>query len=95
VAIDAADLGPAGTAVEGSFELVEPGGGAGGEGFDATVVEIADPAAEAEAHGFPLGEGAVADTLDAAADEVAAAEGHEFTLCREGLWTRGSGSGFP
>jgi hypothetical protein len=42
-----------------------------------------------------LGEGAVADTLDAAADEVAAAEGHEFTLCREGLWTRGSGSGSP
>ncbi len=95
MAFDAADVGPAGAAVEGACELVEPGGGACGEGFDATVVEIADPAAEAEAHGFPLREGAVAHALDATTDQVAAAEGQGFTLWREGLWTRGSGCGSP
>lgn len=95
MAFDAADLGPAGAAVEGATELVELGGGAGGEGFDAPVVQVTDPAAQTEAHGFPLREGAVANALDAAADQVAAAEGHRIRERGEGLCFRGSGSGSP
>lgn len=74
--IDAADLGPAGAAVEGSFELIENSSRSFGQGFDATVVEIANPAAEAEAYGFLLDKVTEADPLDTATDEVSAAGGH-------------------
>lgn len=95
MAFDAADLGPAGAAVEGARVLVELGGGAGGEGFDAAIVQITNPAAETEAHRFAVREGAVADALNAPADQVAATKGHGIRLRREEPWTRGNGSGFP
>ena len=63
---------------EQSFEGGEGVGFTLGFGFDAAVSEVADPAVEAEVLAAAFSEGAVADALDTATDEVVAAFDHDF-----------------
>src|SRR3954454_11892662 len=70
--VDAADVRPAGPAVEQAGERGELGCGADGVDFDAPIVEIARVAGEAELGGGVLGEVAVADALHATANIPAA-----------------------
>ena len=66
--VDAADVGPSGAAMEEAGECGEFGRGTDGVDFDAPIVEVAGVAGEPEFNGGALGEVAIADTLNAAAD---------------------------
>src|ERR1017187_1500408 len=66
---DAADIAPPGSAVQHTGQFVKPGYGANGVDLDAAIVEIAGIAGETKFHSGPLCEVAVADALDAPADE--------------------------
>src|ERR1035441_3711085 len=66
---DAADVAPAGAAVEHAGQLGKLVDGAGGVDFDAPFVEIAGVARETKFHGSALGEVAIAHALHAPADE--------------------------
>ena len=75
--VDAADVRPAGAAVQHAGQFGELATGADGVDFDAAVVEIAGVAGEAEFDGGALGEVAIAYALDSARD-VPAAGVHGF-----------------
>ena len=63
--------------MQSSFEIGQDPNRALDESLHAAIVESAHPAAEASGDGLALDERAEADTLDLAADEIAAAFGHD------------------
>ena len=69
--VNAANVGPSGTAMEESGEGGELGRWTDGVDFDAPIVEVAGVAGEAKLSGGALGEVAIADALNAAADKPA------------------------
>jgi hypothetical protein len=69
--VNAADVGPTGSAMEESGEGGELGRRTDGVDLDAPIVEVAGIPREAEFRGGALGKVAIADALDAAADKPA------------------------